>query len=453
MTTRPPPLSRRALLQGGLGLGALAAFGAPGIRALGASDAIASDQYFIFCYFQGGWDLLLGLDPRDPAVFRNDTRKLTGIQTGFELLPGHASLVRTSVDDLVFGPYIGALADHAERLVVVRGMSMDTLTHEVGRRRFLTGRPPAGLAAQGSSIATILASYLGKDDAVPQLSVMVESYNVGFPTYSSAIRVSSVDDLLRALRVNPSALGADDQAQIDKLLAQLRDCDSVRRSDFYRSSLEFRAAAQNLVKLGLDARFDFAAATPEMEALRDHYGIDPAELASAPAQGAAAVQAITSGISRCVSIQAAGALDSHGPEWASAHGPRLQNGFDLVAAIASDLDSREFKDTGESWLDHTTIVGFSEFGRTPLVNSSGGRDHYLHNAAFLLGGGLRGGRVIGKSSDVGMAPMPVNLATGQLDPGGEIVKPEHVFRAILQHHGITDDVGDLRVGPLTALYT
>lgn len=453
MTHRPSPLSRRALLKGGLGLGALAAFGAPGIRALGAADTITSDQYFIFCYFQGGWDLLLGLDPRDPAIFRNDTKKLTGIQTGFELLPGTASLVRTSVDGMEFGPYIGALADHADKLVVVRGMSMDTLTHEVGRRRFLTGRPPAGLQAQGSSLATILASYLGKDDPVPQLSVMVESYNVGFPTYASAIRVSSVDDLLRALRVNPHALGTDDQAEIDRLLAHVRDCESVRRSDFYRSSLEFRGAAQNLVRLGLDGRFDFAALSPEMEALRDHYGIDPADLRSSPAQGAAAVQAITSGISRCVSIQAAGSLDSHGPEWASAHGPRLQEGFDLMAAIASDLESRPFKDTGDSWLDHTTVVGFSEFGRSPLVNSSGGRDHYLHNAAVLLGGGLRGGRVIGRSSDTGMAPTPLDLATGAPDEGGQIVKPENLFRAILERQGILEDVGDYRADPLTALYT
>ena len=185
MVHRPPPLSRRALLQGGLGLGALAAFGAPGIRALGASDAIQSDQYFLFCYFQGGWDLLLSLDPRDPAIFRNDTKKLTGIQTGFDLLPGSASLVRTSVDDMVFGPYIGALADHADKLVVVRGMSMDTLTHEVGLRPVSASRSTSPLASVTSITRQKRRRVLTLSTATPAARLSI-STSVATPTNRSS---------------------------------------------------------------------------------------------------------------------------------------------------------------------------------------------------------------------------------------------------------------------------
>ena len=114
-------------------------------------------------------------------------------------------------------------------------------------------------------------------------------------------------------------------------------------------------------------------------------------------------------------------------------------------------DHRAHPDGG-SWLERTTVVGFSEFGRSPLLNSSGGRDHYLHNAAVLAGGGIRGGRVIGASSDVGMAPTPTDLRTGMPSDSGETIRPEHLFRAILSDLGISDDIADYGVDPLTALY-
>ena len=83
--------------------------------------------------------------------------------------------------------------------------------------------------------------------------------------------------------------------------------------------------------------------------------------------------------------------------------------------------------------------------------SSGGRDHFLHNACLLAGGGLPGGRVLGRSSDTGMNPLPLDLVTGAEDEAGEIVKPEHLFRALLQDVGITEDIGGVGVAPFTAL--
>ncbi len=352
----------------------------------------------------------------------------------------------------VIGHPIGDLADHAEKLCVVRGMSMDTLTHEVGRRRFLTGRPPAGLQAKGSSLATVLADRLGGGEPIPNLSVRVESYNDGFETWASGIRVSSVEDLVRALSPAPDSLSGDEQAVIDALLAEYGACPGAQRATAVREGLSARSAAQDLVRLGLDARFDFGANTAEMQALRDLYGIG-SDLSSASAQSAAAVTAITSGISRCVSIEIASGLDTHGPEWASYHGPSMEDGFDLMAAILSDLEGREYGNTGESWLSRTTVVGFSEFGRSTLLNSSGGRDHFIHNACVLAGGGVRGGQVIGASSDLGMTPQEVDLATGEVDlQGGTTIKPEHVFRALLEGVGVEDDVAGLEAEALTAIH-
>jgi uncharacterized protein (DUF1501 family) len=445
--------TRRGVLGGLASLGGLAAFGAGGplLRVARAGGDPLEDRYFIFCYFDGGWDLLMSLDPRDPAIFRDDVRKMTRIQPGYDRLgSAYRELATTSVPGMTFGPAIGELRHAADKLCVVRGMSMDTLTHEVGRRRFITGRPPVGLQAKGSSAATLLASVLGAEQPMPQLSVRVESYNTNQPSWSSAVRVNSVDDLHRALTPASNSLPDDLQALADELLEG--GGVPAGQSRFQEDARAYRAASRTLVEQGLGDRFDFAAQTAEMEELRSLYGIDPDDLTSSAAQCASAVVAITSGISRCVSVVAARSLDSHGPEWASAHAPRLESGFNLVKRMIDDLDSREYRDTGESWLDRTTIVGFSEFGRSTLLNSSGGRDHFLHNACFLAGGGVRGGKVIGASSDVGMAPTSTDLLTGLSAQGGEIVHPENVFRALLMGAGVSEDIGEYGVDPLMAIF-
>jgi Protein of unknown function (DUF1501) len=52
--------------------------------------------------------------------------------------------------------------------------------------------------------------------------------------------------------------------------------------------------------------------------------------------------------------------------------------------------------------DSTVIMWMGEFGRTPIVNPRGGRDHYPRAFnAVLAGGGLRGGQVIGETDKSG----------------------------------------------------
>lgn len=452
--------SRRQFLGGALAMGAgLTALANPFSR-MGVQQALASagqltDRHFIFCYFSGGWDLLISLDPRDPAIFREDLKKVTLIQPGYHLLASNRrELVTTSVPDIVFGPFIGDMARHADKVSLIRGMSMDTLTHEVGRRRFLTGKQPAGLQARGSSIPTAIAAQIGNDTPIPNLSVKVEAYNEDQPDFATAIRVTSVTDLVRALKQSDTSLGNVERAALNELFSQTRNCPIDNESVTHNRGYEANVAAQDLVSRGLSPLFDFAANTPQMEAIRDHYNIDPYDLASGEAQAAMAVTALEAGISRCVSIEAASGLDAHGPTWASGHGPKMERGFNLVAAMVDDLASRQYKNTGDSWLDHTTVVVFSEFSRSSLINGSGGRDHALVNACMLLGACIKPGQVIGRSSDLGLGPVPVNLTTGLPDPdsgNGVILKPEHIHAALFQSMGITEDILDLRVDPLSAL--
>ncbi len=68
--------TRRQLLLSGLSAGVgLASLGgvSPILRLARASAGSAAvgekHRYYVFCYFGGGWDILVTLDPRDPSVF------------------------------------------------------------------------------------------------------------------------------------------------------------------------------------------------------------------------------------------------------------------------------------------------------------------------------------------------------------------------------------------------
>ena len=61
------------------------------------------------------------------------------------------------------------------------------------------------------------------------------------------------------------------------------------------------------------------------------------------------------------------------------------------AALISDLKERGLLDT-------TLVVYLTEFGRTPQINSLGGRDHWgMCGSMFFAGGGVQPGQVIGAS--------------------------------------------------------
>jgi uncharacterized protein (DUF1501 family) len=61
------------------------------------------------------------------------------------------------------------------------------------------------------------------------------------------------------------------------------------------------------------------------------------------------------------------------------------------SALLADLADRGL-------LDETLVVAVGEFGRTPRLNGSQGRDHWgACQTALLAGGGVRGGQVYGSS--------------------------------------------------------
>jgi Protein of unknown function (DUF1501) len=100
-----------------------------------------------------------------------------------------------------------------------------------------------------------------------------------------------------------------------------------------------------------------------------------------------------------------GDMNSNSPVWDthSNNSQRLRGALmppmDLaVSALMEDLQVRGL-------LDETLVVWAGEFGRTPRINGSGGRDHWGQVFSIALAGaGLKGGVVHGASDSIGAYP-------------------------------------------------
>ncbi|MGE5194007.1 MAG: DUF1501 domain-containing protein, partial [Deltaproteobacteria bacterium] len=85
--------------------------------------------------------------------------------------------------------------------------------------------------------------------------------------------------------------------------------------------------------------------------------------------------------------------------------PPADEGF---SALIEDLAARGL-------LDSTLVVAMGEFGRTPKINNSAGRDHWPDcYSVVLAGGGVRGGQVYGASDKIGAYPDRDPVVPGDL---------------------------------------
>lgn len=146
---------------------------------------------------------------------------------------------------------------------------------------------------------------------------------------------------------------------------------------------------------------------------------------------------------------------------ASPRGPRIAvleaNGWDthanqgkLTGRLATALEQlgRALEGMasglGPAW-SQTAIVAITEFGRTVAPNGTGGTDHGTATCAFLLGGAVRGGRVL--ADWPGLSPQ--NLHEGRdLRPTLDL---RRVLKGVLHEHmGIDTAVLDRTVFPESA---
>ncbi|HLY08258.1 MAG TPA: DUF1501 domain-containing protein [Planctomycetota bacterium] len=127
--------------------------------------------------------------------------------------------------------------------------------------------------------------------------------------------------------------------------------------------------------------------TKEPEPIKKLYGETPLGRAALLAR-----RLVQSGV-RFVELQY-GSWDTHSDNFGGHQ--RLMTDIDTpYAALLEDLSR-----TG--LLQDTMVLLMTEFGRTPRINVGQGRDHWSRNwCACLAGGGVAGGRVVGRTNDLG----------------------------------------------------
>ena len=104
-----------------------------------------------------------------------------------------------------------------------------------------------------------------------------------------------------------------------------------------------------------------------------------------------------------------------GRAWWDSHGQNFETHQEMVpeldhvmAALVDDL-----KDRG--MLDSTLIITLAEFGRTPGINPSLGRDHFASAWSMsMTGGGIKGGACYGKTDATGNRVVDGEIGAAQL---------------------------------------
>ena len=259
------------------------------------------------------------------------------------------------------------------------------------------------------------------------------------------MRVDSIDDLLLVLQRGQGLVERD--AVEDALAEYAKTRVPCEVGVYDRRGILTRmrgadATARSTLASHLADRFRFVSGADAASAkVRAHYGFNRGDAGSPGARAAFAAQAIKEQIAQCVSVMIGNGTDTHFTG-NKGHADLLYPGIAALAALIDDLATTDAplelqKIGGPKWLDHTTLVAFSEFSRTPLFNQFGGRDHHLTSSCLLAGAGIAGDRVIGASGEVGMGSARYDFKEGKVVPtDGTTLLPEHIAATLLASAGL-----------------
>ena len=404
------PIDRRQLLRigalGGLGLSG-------GLRATGAGLANSPVRSCILIFYYGGvshldtWDMKPGAPREVRGEFRPIATSVPGIRVGEHLV--HSARV-------------------VDRLAIVRSLHHPMTNHNAAAFAMLTGRSPAkgDLELLDSDrndppcIGSILSATLPSKGDLPVFAALPHvMHNVVKLPGQVAGYLGSAHDPFQVTRdpndpgfrldelelpgdISSDRLG-DRQSLLKLVDQQLDRGDRAAALDPRGSYSEtaFRLLRSESVRRAF-------ALDREDPRLRDRYGRNKhgQSVILARRLVEAGVRFVTV-YDHSVNGQLAN-WDAHADVF-----PRLKN--DLIppadrafAALIDDLTDRGL-------LDSTLVVAVGEFGRTPKINGTAGRDHWPYcYSAVLAGGGIRGGTVFGASDKFGAYPDRDPVTPGDL---------------------------------------
>jgi uncharacterized protein (DUF1501 family) len=375
----------------------------------------------IFLFLHGGLSTIDTFDmkPDAPAEFRGDFKQIA-----------------TNVNGLQVCEHMPKLAKHMDKVALIRSFRHPDSNHGPADHYMFTGYAPrAGFNPsltpnnQAPAHGSIIARKLGPRGSVPAYVCLPKLHPSAGPAYLGSTAAPfviaadpnapnfSVPDILP-----PPVLAADRLDARRQLLGQVdrfqqaaevranRDAQAV--SDFQKKAFDLMTAPE--------AEKAFAIQS-EPDTLRDEYGRNSLGQSCLMAR-----RLVEAGV-RCVTIDHSN-WDTHQDNFSTLKRDLLPILDSAVTTLFRDLAERGL-------LKQTLVLVTGEFGRTPRINKDAGRDHWGPAFTVLLGGGgIQGGRVIGRTNDRAERPAddphgPENLAATMyhllgINPEDEFTTPE-----------------------------
>ncbi len=305
--------------------------------------------------------------------------------------------IKTKIPGEVFSQNLVKTAEIADKICVIRSMTHGEADHDRGTHNMFTGYRPSP-ALQFPSMGSVVSHEFGSRKNLPPYVCIPGQPNqfAGTGYLSSAYGPFSLggDPANGKFQVRdltlPGGVNAERWAKrqgilaaVDEHFKQIEKSDSLDAMDsFYQ-----RAYAMISSKEAREA-FDLSK---ESDDLKNQYGTKGA----AGMRMLMARRLVEAGV-RFVSLTYGG--------WD--HHDNIKNAMDnqlpafdqAFAALINDLDQRGL-------LSSTLVMVSSEFGRTPKINATNGRDHWPKVFSVVLaGGGLKRGVIYGASDPTAAEP-------------------------------------------------
>ena len=413
-------VSRRDCLQ--LGLGGLLGVGfADALRATAASRALPQREAraCILIWMDGGPTHYETFDPKPDAP---------------EEIRGQYETIQTSLPGVFFSRHCRELAGMADQLAIVRSIRHNQGNHGAGNHYMMTGAPPripVGCGAFVSfhpSMGSVTASEVGAPNGLPSYFSMPRMSRSGGPNFLGARYAPFVvadDPNNESFRVRDVALPSgltgerfgtrrDLRQSVDQLLriADKKAGDPVNSIDEF-----YQQGYQLVTSPAAQQAFDIHQ---EPDKIRDRYGRN-----GFGQRALLARRLVEAGVPFVTLYD--GGWDHHRTIFSALDG-KLPPFESTIAALIRDLEER-------GMLESTLVVALGEFGRTPKVNSRGGRDHWSNAMSVMFAGGRTpAGQIIGATDRQGYSAQQRVLAPENfvstvyrklgIDPGKIVYTPE-----------------------------
>lgn len=384
-------ISRRAFLSHSLAVGSGALLGTSGAVHALDEDALNGQlkhlgKSVILLWLAGGSSQLETWDPKP------------GRPTG-----GPFASIPTSVPGVHISELMPKMAKRMHKISIIRSLNTKDGGHGTAAEMMVRGRKNEA-ALKYPDMGAILAKELGRADSkVPgYVSFYSQSEGRGNTRKTAAFlgsRFAPMNLDVGTMPANISRLAEVSDFDL-KERAKLRDILSARFSQGRDSNtVRSHSAAYARVHglMSSEALFDI---DNEPQAIRDQYG--PTQFAQ---QTLMARRMVEAGVPF---VRVARAWwDSHGQnfETHSEMTPELDH---VMATLLDDLEQR-------GMLDSTLVIAMGEFGRTPRINASLGRDHFASAwSTALFGCGIQEGMVYGKTDEDGNTVIEDEVGAGEV---------------------------------------